>query len=86
MLDEGISTRRGVMCSHREPAYADAIQHHSLQQSELAQDRCVLLPLFPGMTAAEQLHVAQALRRACHEATSMHFQASGSTQELVGGR
>jgi dTDP-4-amino-4,6-dideoxygalactose transaminase len=64
MLDAGISTRRGIMCSHREPAYADLPLRHALRQSELAQDRCVLLPLYPGMTRDEQLQVAAALRAA----------------------
>ncbi len=65
MLDAGISTRRGIMCSHREPAYAGPEFQRSLGQSEIAQDRSVLLPLFPGMTPAEQLHVCTVLRRAC---------------------
>lgn len=86
MLDQGISTRRGVMCSHREPAYADAVHHHSLRQSEMAQDRCILLPLYPGMTAVEQLHVAQALRQVCRKAFSRRSYAIEPTQELVGGR
>ena len=65
MLDLGISTRRGIMCSHREPAYSDLPLAHVLPQSELAQDRSVLLPLYPGMNADDQQRVAQALRRAC---------------------
>ncbi len=39
MLDAGIATRRGIMCSHREPAYRDQTQRHSLPHSEAAQDR-----------------------------------------------
>lgn len=85
MLDEGVSTRRGVMCSHREPAYVDAVIRHSLRQSELAQDRCVLLPLFPGMSVADQLHVAKALRQACGGGHSKPFGASEPVQELLGG-
>jgi perosamine synthetase len=65
MLDAGVSTRRGIMCSHREPAYADNPNPHSLLHSEQAQDRCVLLPLFPGMSAEQQASVADALRMAC---------------------
>ena len=42
------------MCSHREPAYADLPLRQPLPHSEQAQDRCVLLPLYPGMTADEQ--------------------------------
>jgi perosamine synthetase len=65
MLDEGISTRRGIMCSHREPAYAEFPQRHSLRHSEHAQDHCVVLPLYPHMTQIDQERVASALKQAC---------------------
>jgi perosamine synthetase len=65
MLDCGVSTRRGVMCSHREAAYADLERQAPLTRSERAQDRCIVLPLYGQMTAAEQDYVADALRRAC---------------------
>jgi perosamine synthetase len=65
MLDEGISTRRGIMCSHREPAYAEFPQCHPLRHSEHAQDHCVVLPLYPHMTQIDQERVASALKRAC---------------------
>jgi perosamine synthetase len=65
MLDSGISSRRGIMCSHREDAYKDLPLHNPLPQSERAQDECVLLPLYPGMTGEDQQRVASALREAC---------------------
>jgi len=61
MLDHGIATRRGVMCAHREPAFhrerwrctrpertcaCDERSCKELAQSELAQDRTMVLPLF----------------------------------------
>jgi perosamine synthetase len=64
LLDQGISTRRGIMCAHREPRYL-AQSHRPLPRSELAQDRCLLLPLFCGMSEAEQGRVAAALAGAC---------------------
>ena len=64
MLDAGVSTRRGIMCSHREPAYADW-SHARLPRSEDAQDRCVLLPLYNGMTADQQEQIVHALQDAC---------------------
>jgi perosamine synthetase len=67
MLDEGVSTRRGIMCSHREPAYTDLSLRSPLRRSELAQDRSIVLPLYPQMTAAEQERVATALRRSCRD-------------------
>jgi dTDP-4-amino-4,6-dideoxygalactose transaminase len=65
MLDAGISTRRGIMCSHREAAYSDFPLRQQLPQSELAQDQCILLPLYPQMTKDDQQLVVATLRRAC---------------------
>ncbi len=65
MLETGVSTRRGIMCSHREEAYADAALPHPLPHSEHAQDRSILLPLYAQMTAAEQDQVVAALAAAC---------------------
>jgi perosamine synthetase len=65
MLDAGISTRRGIMCSHREAAYSDFPLRQQLPQSELAQDQCILLPLYPQMTKEDQELVVATLRRAC---------------------
>jgi dTDP-4-amino-4,6-dideoxygalactose transaminase len=61
MLDRGISTRRGIMCAHREKAYAPSSRYFDLRESERAQDRCILLPLYPQMEEAEQKQVAEAL-------------------------
>lgn len=66
MLDDGIGTRRGIMCSHREPAYAQLPLRFALPHSEAAQDECILLPLFPQMTEAQQQQVVASLRRACN--------------------
>jgi dTDP-4-amino-4,6-dideoxygalactose transaminase len=77
LLDIGISSRRGVMCAHREDAYprrAWASHPGALEcdcpgdgcrwlvESERAQDRGVILPLFHVMTADEQDRVMAALR------------------------
>jgi dTDP-4-amino-4,6-dideoxygalactose transaminase len=63
MLDAGVATRRGVMCAHLEGAYTDTLAP-SLPESEAAHRRCILLPLYPQMTDAEQASVAAALRAA----------------------
>lgn len=65
MLDAGISTRRGIMCSHREPAYTGLPLRHPLRQSEIAQDRCIILPLYPQMSSSDQSSIVAALRSAC---------------------
>jgi len=64
MLDAGVATRRGIMCSHREPAYAAPAYAGRLPCSEAAQDGCLLLPLFPQLTEDEQVAVVTALARA----------------------
>jgi len=66
LLEAGVSTRRGIMCSHREPAYAERHAQDRLPYSESAQEHCVVLPLYHEMTGAEQRKVAELLRAACH--------------------
>lgn len=78
MLDEGIATRRGIMCAHLEPAYrapnswrccdlecAPAATCPNLRESELAQNQSLILPLFAEMTEEQQIRVAESLRVAC---------------------
>lgn len=79
MLDQGIATRRGVMCAHREPAYGpgtwscgpqagpgDCVSNGCarLIESERAQDHTVLLPLYHEFTESDQDRVVAALRAA----------------------
>ena len=77
MLDAGVATRRGIMCSHREAAYSNdkwscSAKIHGccecntgycqrLRYSEEAQDKTIILPLFPQMTFAQQDQVVEAL-------------------------
>lgn len=61
LLDQGIATRRGIMCSHREVPYA-SMARHDLRQSELAQDHSILLPIYAQMTDEDQNRVAEVLR------------------------
>jgi len=69
MLDAGVSTRRGIMCSHREEPYRNARRFGELENSEAAQDHCIVLPLYGQMTDADIRSVAQALRGACDVAS-----------------
>ena len=78
MLDAGVATRRGVMCAHREPAYAKEPWSCGvapedcecppgtcarLSESERAQDHAIILPLFHQMTHIEQDTVVVTLGR-----------------------
>jgi perosamine synthetase len=62
LLDQGIATRRGIMCSHREAPYSKDTLRHTLHQSELAQDQSVLLPIYAQMSVDDQARVADALK------------------------
>jgi perosamine synthetase len=64
MLDEGVSTRRGIMCSHLEAPYSAAARAGSLLHSEQAQARAIILPLYVQMSSDELHRVARALRAA----------------------
>lgn len=63
LLDLGISTRRGIMCAHREPAYAGHPLQGALAESESAQDHCILIPIYHELSQADQLRVIEALER-----------------------
>jgi perosamine synthetase len=63
LLDQGIATRRGIMCSHREAPYAKVERRHDLRQSELAQDHSILLPIYAQMDEEHIEQVARTLRK-----------------------
>jgi perosamine synthetase len=62
MLDEGISTRRGIMTTHRETAYVDECRNLSLPVSENASDNSIIIPLFIPMKDEDIEKVISALR------------------------
>ena len=66
MLDEGVSTRRGVMNAHREPAYPAGSWRSAgpLVRGEQAQDTAIVLPLYHQMTDEEQERVVASLKQA----------------------
>lgn len=75
MLDAEIATRRGVMNAHQEGAYGPGTWKCGvcgsttgctvhLRNSELAQGRGLMLPIFPGLSQEQQDHVAAMLRKA----------------------
>ncbi|MEO8209624.1 MAG: DegT/DnrJ/EryC1/StrS family aminotransferase [bacterium] len=57
LLDEGISSRRGVMTSHRESAYKDEYKNVKLPVSEDACDRSILIPIFVPMENKDVDHI-----------------------------
>jgi perosamine synthetase len=63
LLDVGISTRRGVMTSHRESAYKDRVKGLSLPVSEDASDQSIIIPLYYPMSKEEVDYVIYHFRR-----------------------
>lgn len=64
MLDQGVATRRGIMCAHREDAYRDTPLPAPLPHSETEQDKRIILPLYGQMSDQDVRTVAEALKAA----------------------
>jgi perosamine synthetase len=62
LLDRGISTRRGVMTSHRETAYRERCGGLQLPVSEDASDRSIVIPLYVPMSPEEVDYVISEVR------------------------
>ncbi|MGO7366151.1 DegT/DnrJ/EryC1/StrS family aminotransferase [Rhizobium leguminosarum] len=65
LLDQGISTRRGVMNIHLERAYSNQGSHRvatSLKRSVTAQQQTVILPLYVQMTELDIVRIVESIR------------------------
>jgi len=60
LLQDGISSRRGIMNAHQETAYADR-DASCLPHSEAARDSVILLPLFPGLQTGDLQRITNLL-------------------------
>lgn len=58
----GVSARRGIMAAHLEPAYRD-VEHVPLPVTERLTRDSLILPLFHTLTAAQQEHIVDVLRK-----------------------
>jgi perosamine synthetase len=61
LLEKGVSSRRGIMTSHRETAYKEECKEVHLPISEEAADRSIILPLYVPMKSTDIEAVLQAL-------------------------
>ncbi|MBW8804602.1 MAG: DegT/DnrJ/EryC1/StrS family aminotransferase [Catenulisporales bacterium] len=59
----GVSARRGIMAAHMEPAYAD-VRAPALPATEALSLNSLILPVFHGMTGAQQDRVLAVLKAA----------------------
>lgn len=65
LAEADISARRGIMASHRQPAYWDVdTGDATLTVTERLTDNTIILPLFHQMSADEQTRVLEVLREA----------------------
>jgi dTDP-4-amino-4,6-dideoxygalactose transaminase len=60
----GVASRPGYMACHLQPLYAPSGRPVSLPETEKALATVIILPLFPGMTEAQQDHVVDTLAQA----------------------
>jgi dTDP-4-amino-4,6-dideoxygalactose transaminase len=61
LLNLGISTRRGIMTSHRETAYENYLSSN-LSKSENLADNSIVIPLFVPMEENEIDYVIDAIK------------------------
>jgi dTDP-4-amino-4,6-dideoxygalactose transaminase len=63
LLNEGISTRRGIMATHQEPPYYDRAWTNRLPETERAARETIILPLFHSLTGEEQLYILECIEK-----------------------
>ncbi|HTT17830.1 MAG TPA: DegT/DnrJ/EryC1/StrS family aminotransferase [Candidatus Sulfotelmatobacter sp.] len=54
LLNHGISSRRGIMATHRELPYSDARWANELKETESVTDNCIILPIYHTMAEEDQ--------------------------------
>jgi dTDP-4-amino-4,6-dideoxygalactose transaminase len=64
MANDGVSCRRGIQPLTREPYFAESHKRVHLPNTEAAGAQTLFLPIFPGLTFAQQERVVLALTQA----------------------
>jgi dTDP-4-amino-4,6-dideoxygalactose transaminase len=80
-MAEGVGARRGIMASHREPAFREHAVGDLSHTDDLVR-RSIILPLYHEMTPAEQDRVVAVLRR-IHDRSTRTREASTTTGDTA---
>jgi dTDP-4-amino-4,6-dideoxygalactose transaminase len=86
MLDAGISTRRGIMTTHRETAYNKEYATLQLPVSEKASDRSIILPLYIPMKEEDIQKVIDTLLRYWNDVLFSQIRRIYNQQMTIGYR
>lgn len=62
MADRGVSCRVGIQPLHHEPFYEARQGHLKLPASEIRAKDTMFLPIYPGMSEEQQVHVVESLK------------------------
>jgi dTDP-4-amino-4,6-dideoxygalactose transaminase len=63
MAQRNVSCRRGIAPLHHEPVFAEEMGEMHLPETEAAARETLFLPIYPGLTDAQQRQVAEALKQ-----------------------
>jgi dTDP-4-amino-4,6-dideoxygalactose transaminase len=61
LLEQGVSTRRGIMAIHRELPYRHPVWEERLPETNAAADETIILPLYAQMTDEDQDYVLECI-------------------------
>lgn len=62
LLDRGISTRRGIMATHREPPYRNDRWERILPETNAVADESIILPLFHEMSEEQREFIIDVIK------------------------
>jgi perosamine synthetase len=63
LLDRGISTRRGIMATHREPPYCNDRWERILPETNAVADESIILPLFHEMSEEQREFIVDVIQK-----------------------
>lgn len=70
LAEAGISARRGIMATHRQPPYRDLAPEGSLPETEWLTDHTLILPIYHSLSERDQDRIIEVLLRPVKEAVA----------------